>query len=107
MYDDTNHIHSYENRTFFVFGHIHCMVGKTSCGLPSVTSHVHYYKGTVTLADGHVHHYSGITGPSIPLPGGGHVHRYSGVSTVDHGHSHAFVSTTSNEQFSHLFAVYR
>lgn len=52
--------------------------------------HVHQYEGNTSCNDRHSHTIAGISGPPIPLPGGGHVHAIQGRTAFKDGHHHLY-----------------
>nr|WP_026105071.1 YmaF family protein [Halalkalibacterium ligniniphilum] len=90
------HSHHIKGITSFDVGHEHRYSGTTERA-PSGISHTHRYFTYTTINSGHKHVIKGVTGPDIPLPGGGHYHEFSGVTTVDGAtpHRHQYSGRTS------------
>ncbi|MFC4769392.1 YmaF family protein [Effusibacillus consociatus] len=91
------HFHEYATRTAVAKGHTHLMGGATSADPGGVDEHVHAYDGVTTFDHGHVHRFRGVTGPAIPLPGGGHTHEFAGETSFADGHTHAYYGRTGGE----------
>jgi hypothetical protein len=90
------HTHHFSGATSFNVGHDHQYAGRTEAA-PSGVQHTHKYFTVTSLNDGHKHEIRGVTGPAIPLQGGGHYHAFHGVTTVNgsHPHSHKYSGKTS------------
>ncbi|WP_338450288.1 YmaF family protein [Niallia oryzisoli] len=90
------HAHEMRGATTFDMGHNHSFAGRTEPA-PTGVQHTHQYFIFTAIADGHIHQIRGMTGPAIPLSGGGHYHEFSGVTTVDGvaPHSHRYSGRTS------------
>jgi len=90
------HVHEFENRVMRVRGHIHFMSGVTSAVSGGQDDHRHQYSGWTTTNAGHRHAFCGVTGPAIPLRGGGHTHELMGDTSYDFDHSHGYSARTSD-----------
>ena len=89
------HAHFFETRVSRVRGHTHMMMGITSGVVGGLDNHRHQYHGWISVDAGHNHAFSGVTGPAIPLRGGGHTHEIMGHTSYDFAHSHTYATRTS------------
>ena len=71
------------------------MMGITSGVVGGLDNHRHQYHGWISVDAGHNHAFSGVTGPAIPLRGGGHTHEIMGHTSYDFAHSHTYATRTS------------
>lgn len=90
----SEHSHSYCGMTTYQSGHIHHFGGVTSKAESGVP-HTHKIEGETTYDDDHDHDYKRITGPMIPLPGGGHTHYFETKTEMEDGHIHYMCGYTS------------
>jgi hypothetical protein len=92
----STHVHEFKGVTSYDVGHNHRYAGTTEQA-PSGVPHTHRYFTFTSFDDGHRHEIRGVTGPAIPLPGGGHYHEFSGVTTVGGAtpHRHSYKGRTS------------
>ncbi|HET7627104.1 MAG TPA: YmaF family protein [Bacillales bacterium] len=92
------HAHEMAGFTSFDAGHQHQYRARTETA-PSGVPHNHRYYTITSINDGHEHQIQGVTGPAIPLQGGGHYHEFRGVTTISgaNPHRHSYSGRTGNE----------
>ncbi|RCW42272.1 YmaF family protein [Paenibacillus prosopidis] len=91
------HVHEFKGVTSFDVGHDHRYASKTEPA-PSGVQHVHRYCTFTSVDNEHRHLIKGVTGPAIPLRGGGHFHCFEGCTTVSGAipHTHEYSGKTGD-----------